>query len=207
MSMLAIALALTAASGPALSQDAMLRGYLACAAKRHDAEMHLLLDTKDEGDYRAAADTVTDDAKCDTKDEATATVVYAAFGPERGKLRGMVAEVLLKRSKTASRLAPQAPLSTYTAGWFAMTGRPQPIDEMAMCVAAINPGGITRLLATKPASSAQRDAFAALTPSLGTCLAKGYQLDTKPAGLRAALAEALYHRDYYAGAPGGGASK
>ena len=207
MSMLAFALALTAASGPALSQDAMLRGYLACAAKRHVPEMHLLLDTKDEGDYRSAADTVTNDAKCDTKDEATATVVYAAFGPERGKLRGTVAEILLKRSKTAGRLTPQVPLSNYTAGWFAMTGRPKPVDEMAMCVAAINPGGITRLLATKPASAAQRDAFTALTPSLGTCLAKGYQLDTKPAGLRAALAEALYHRDYFAAVPGGEASK
>ena len=76
-----------------------------------------------------------------------------------------------------------------------MTGRLKVIDEMAMCVAAIDPAGVLRLLATKPNSGAQQQAFNALSPSLGSCLAKGYQLDSKPTAVRSALAEALYHRD------------
>ena len=204
MSLLAAVLVLAGASGSAATSDAAIRSYVTCAAGSRDAQMRALLDTKAEEDYRAAALSVNDVGKCATSDAAVTAPLLAAFGSERGKFRGMVAEALLKRSTTVGTLAALPKVSNYTAGWFAMTGRPQAVDEMAMCVAATNPAGIMALLNTKPGSSWQRQTLTALTPSLGACLAKGYQLDTKPAGLRAALAEALYHRDYYVSVPGGG---
>lgn len=196
MSMIAAVLVVAGASGSATAPDVLMRDYITCAAGVREAQMRTLLDTKADGDYRAAALSVTDADKCARSDAAVTAPLLAAFGPERGKFRGMVAEALLKKSKSVDRLAPLARVSTYTAGWSTMSGRPRAVDEMAMCVAATNPAGIRALLATKPNSSGQRQAFTALTPSLGVCLAKGYQLDIRPTGLRAALAEALYHRTY-----------
>ena len=204
MSLLAAVLVLAGASGSAVTNDAAISSYVTCAAGSRDAQMRTLLDTKAEEDYRAAALSVNDVGKCATSDAAVTAPLLAAFGSERGKFRGMVAEALLKRSTTARTLPALPQVSSYTAGWFALSGRPRAVDEMAMCVAATNPGGIITLLGTKPGSPWQRQALTALTPSLGACLAKGYQLDTKPAGLRAALAEALYHRDFYVSVPGGG---
>ena len=204
MSLLAAVLVLAGASGSVASNDALMRSYINCAVSTREPQMRLLLDTKADDDYRAAALAVNDVGKCATSDAAVTVPLLAAFGPERGKFRGMVAEALLRRSTTARRLAALPQVSSYTAGWFALSGRPRAVDEMAMCVAATNPGGIITLLGTKPGSTWQRQALTALAPSLGACLAKGYQLDTKPAGLRAALAEALYHRDFYVSVPGGG---
>ena len=191
MSMLAAVMVLAGASGSAAAPDVLMRNYITCAAAYREVQMRTLLDTKTDEEYRAAALSVTDADKCARSDAAVTAPLLAAFGPERGKFRGMVAEALLKKSKTVGQLAPLARTSTYTAGWFALSGRPRAVDEMAMCVAATNPAGIRALLATKPGSPAQRRAFNALSPSLGACLAKGYQLDTRPAGLRAAMAEAL----------------
>ena len=195
MSLLALSLALAGAAAPAQSTDDFLRTYVACAVKRDETVMMAMLDAWDEGEYRAAAQNFTEDARCMSSDTAATTVVVSTFNQDRGKLRGMVAEALLKRSSSVRRLAPMPKAATYTAAWFPMTSRVTAIDEMAVCVAAIDPTVILNLLATQPSSAAQKQAFTALAPSLGTCLAKGYQLDSKPPALRAALAEALYHRD------------
>jgi len=195
MSLFALSLALVGVAAPAQSTDDVLRGYVACAVKRDEAVMQTMLDAWEEGAYRAAAQTFSEDARCMGDDAVATTVVVSTFNQDRGKLRGMVAEALIKRSSTARRLAPMPKAATYSAAWFPMTSRVTAIDEMAACVAAIDPAGVQKLIATQPSSAAQKQAFVALTPSLGTCLAKGYQLDTKPPALRAALAEALYHRD------------
>lgn len=195
MSAMVLAIALAGASAPAQSNDQMLRTYSECATRRSSDQMRALLDADDESAYRAAAEQFSGDPRCTLNDEVTTTVLASTFNQDRGKLRGMVAESLLKRSRTVAKLAPLPKAASYRAVWTRMTSRVAAVDEMAMCVAATDPAGIRTLLATNPNSTAQRQAFAALTPSLGTCLAKGYQLDTKPAGLRAALAEALYHRD------------
>ncbi len=193
---LVAAIALAGASATsAQGDDQVLRTYVTCTAKRSAADMQAMLNASDEGAYRAAAQTFSEDPRCTVNDDVATTVFLATANQDRGKLRGMVAEQMLKRSKTAARLAPQQKAATYSAVWTGMTGRVAAIDEMAMCAAAIDPAGILALLATTPNSGGQKQAFAALTPSLGTCLAKGYQLDTKPTALRAALAEALYHRD------------
>jgi len=195
MSALSLALTLVAAAAPAQGNDNVLRSYANCATKRETPQMQAMLDARSEAAYRSSSTEFSEDAHCGSRDEVTTAVVVASFNQDRGKLRGMVAESLLKRSAHARQLAPLAKNAMYRADWFAMTGRIQVIDEMAMCVAAINPAGVLAVLATKPNSSAQQQAFNSLTPSLGACLAGGYQLDTKPTALRAALAEALYHRD------------
>ncbi|MFM5916778.1 MAG: hypothetical protein ACKOOL_04495 [Novosphingobium sp.] len=195
MSGLGIALAMIGAAAPAQTTDDVLRTYIACAAKRGEVQMQQLLDARAEAEYRKAAQAFTEDPRCMVSDDVTTTVVVSTFNQDRGKFRGMVAESLVNRSKTAARLGPVAKAPAYSASWFGFTSRVQAVDEMAMCVAMIDPAGIRGLLATRPNSAGQKQAFAALTPSLGTCLAKGYQLDTKPPALRAALAEALYHRD------------
>ena len=195
MSILAASLALVGAAAPMQATDDVLRTYVTCAAKHGGVAMHSMLDTTSESEYRTAASDFSDVQRCVRQDEAATAVLFATYNENRGKLRGMIAEVLLKRSKTVARLAPLGQAKSYNAGWFTMTGRPHAVDEMAACVAAVDPAGIRTLLATQPGSAGQRLALGALTPSLGTCLAKGYQLDTRPPGLRAALAEALYQRD------------
>jgi hypothetical protein len=195
MSLIAAALVLVGASAPAQETDQILRTYTECAVRRSSDRMRAMLNAWDEGAYRTAAEQVSANPRCTPNDNVTTVVLTSSYNQNRGKLRGMAAESLLKRSDTVARLAPQPKAATYSAAWTAVTGRVRAVDEMAMCVAATDPAGILALLATSPNSTRQRQAFAALSPSLETCLAKGYQLDTKPAALRAALAEALYHRD------------
>jgi hypothetical protein len=206
MSMFAVALMIAGVSAPAASTDDVLRKYVACAAKRQDGQMRVMLNTKDEGEYRAAALAFASEPRCIRDDADYTAVLFATMNSDRGKLRGMVAESLLSRSKSVRQLPAVPQEKVYTANWFANSGRTRAVDEMAMCAAATNPVGVLTLLATKPGSDRQRSAFTGLTSTLGACLAKGYQLDTKPAGLRAALAEALYHRDYYAAVPGAGSA-
>ncbi len=195
MSILAAALMIAGAAAPAASTDDVMRKYVACAAKRQDAQMRLMLGATSESQYRSAALAFASEPRCIRNDADNTAVLFATMNADRGKLRGMVAESLLTRSKTVRNLtaAPQA--KVYTADWSSTSGRTRAVDEMAICAAATNPLGILTLLASKPGSEQQRVAFTGLTPTLGTCLAANYQLDTKPAGLRAALAEALYHRD------------
>lgn len=205
MSLFALALVLSGAGGAATAQadDRLTRDYLACAMPQRTKEMVDLLNTMDEGDYGRAANSVTAVERCaKTEKEATAPFM-AAFGADRGKLRGMVAEALLNGAQRAGQLAPLPPMKVYAANWFLLSGRPRPVDEMAMCVAETDPAGIEALLATAPASRAQSRALSALTPSIGNCLARGYQLNTMPTGLRSALAEALYHRAF----PASGAAR
>lgn len=195
MSLIVAALALVGASAPAQNSDQVLRSYAQCAAVRSSDQLRAMLDAWDEGGFRAAAQLAASDKRCLSNDDVTTTVLSAAYNLDRGKLRGLAAESLLKRSKTVAALAPLPKAPNYAGAWTVATGRVRAVDEMAICVAAIDPAGIRALLATAPSSNMQRQAIANLTPSLGACLAKGYQLDTRPVALRAALAEALYHRD------------
>lgn len=195
LSTFAIALSLVGASGPTQGTDQILRAFTQCAVARNSEQMREMLDAWDEGGFRTATEAAATNPRCIPNDTVTTTVLTSAFNLDRGKLRGMAAESLLKRSKTVAGLAPLAKATNYGAAWSTVTGRVRAVDEMAMCVAAIDPAGIRTLLATAPDSVAQRRAIGTLTPSLGNCLSAGFQLDAKPASLRAALAEALYHRD------------
>ncbi|MES2443681.1 MAG: hypothetical protein V4574_12690 [Pseudomonadota bacterium] len=108
--------------------------------------------------------------------------------------RGMFAEALLDKMPRPLGLAPLARVPQYSSVWTAVSGRDRSVEEMAVCVAAINPAGIEALIATQPESRDELAAVRAVTPSLGTCLVANVRLTANRQSLRAALAEALYHR-------------
>lgn len=111
-------------------------------------------------------------------------------------LRGAIAEAALSRNyDDAVLLQPIAfEQKRYLRPWFAATGRSAVVDEMAACIADTNPRAILTLSRTAPESKTEASAFAALTPSLGQCLAAGATLSATRPALRAALADALYQR-------------
>jgi len=110
--------------------------------------------------------------------------------------RGMLAEAALRQQLhgAASTLAPLPRQPNYAAPWFAATKRPTAVDELGLCVAETNPAGVRALLATEPEGPEETRALAAINPSLAPCLTTGATLNANRQSLRAALAEALYHR-------------
>ena len=114
----------------------------------------------------------------------------------RPLFRGLVAEELLKQrfSTAMAAAAPESLTRQYRSGWTASDGRDAAIDEMATCVAAIDPAGVRALLASEPASAGEATATGALSPSLGRCLAANAILRGNRQSIRAALAEAMFHR-------------
>jgi hypothetical protein len=65
-------------------------------------------------------------------------------------------------------------------------------EYLALCLVRTKPDEVAGLLATKPASDAERLAVAAMRPSLATCLRAGAAARLNAAGLRAVLALAAY---------------
>ena len=117
------------------------------------------------------------------------------FSIETDMLRGKLAEALLKSERSTIDALPILPLGKdYSRTWFAATGRNAVIDEMAVCVADIDPRGIAGLIATRAFSKDEGTAFGAVVPALGTCLRVGAKLQANRPALRAALADALYQR-------------
>lgn len=107
--------------------------------------------------------------------------------------RGMIAEELL-RGVAPITLQPLARLPEYHSLWLAVSGRYPVVEEMAVCVAATNPAGIVALLKTVPESPEEQAAMRAMSPSFGPCLVVNAHLTANRQSMRAALAEALYHR-------------
>ena len=118
----------------------------------------------------------------------------ARFTTSQDVMRGMYAEAILDTIKEDEVLQPLPSQPSYTRDWFAITGRDVVVDEMAVCVAEQNPAGIKALLATSAETPEELAAVRALTPSLGPCLPQNATLKANRQGLRAALAEALFHR-------------
>lgn len=65
-------------------------------------------------------------------------------------------------------------------------------EYLALCVVRTRPDEVAALLATKPASEAERLAIASIRPQLATCLRAGAAARLNAAGLRAVLALAAY---------------
>jgi hypothetical protein len=107
--------------------------------------------------------------------------------------RGMMAEALLGLAKIPP-LSVEPLQRVYHAEWQPASGRPVAVDEMAVCIAATNPVGVEALLATTPEATDEMQAISALSPSMHDCLAANARLTSNRESLRAALAEALYHR-------------
>lgn len=109
-------------------------------------------------------------------------------------IRGMLAEAVLDDQSGLADL-PILPIqTTYSRPWFAVSGRNSAVDEMAVCVAEINPGAIVTLIKTLPRSEEEKQQVAALGPVLAPCLRNTAKLTANRLSLRAALAEGLYHR-------------
>lgn len=108
--------------------------------------------------------------------------------------RGMLAEAVLRKDNLAASLTPSERKASYTASWFSVTGRPLAVDEMGACLAETNPAGVRALVATTVQSSEEARSFSELSAWMGPCLTVGAQLNANRQSLRAALAEALYHR-------------
>jgi len=106
----------------------------------------------------------------------------------------MLAEAALEKTSADEALQPLAPQPSYEREWFMLTGRDRVVDEMAVCVADQTPAGVRALLATKPEGPEELAAVQALSATLGPCLPTGATLKANRQSLRAALAEALYHR-------------
>ena len=119
--------------------------------------------------------------------------VMVSYPPEI--MRGNIAEELLKKNRPAVANLSRLPIQKgYTRSWFAFTGRPQSVDEMATCVAETNPAAVMALVDSEPFSGSENAAFGNLVPVMGPCLVAGTKLEGKREPLRASLAEALYQR-------------
>jgi hypothetical protein len=108
--------------------------------------------------------------------------------------RGMLAEAALRLEFKSLQFSPLQRQPRYERAWFAVTGRPIAVDEMAACVADTYPAGVRALLATIAETPDERRAISDLSSWLGPCLTVGATLNANRQSLRAALAEALYHR-------------
>lgn len=108
--------------------------------------------------------------------------------------RGMLAEAALRQNYSRASLPPLPRERVYSRPWFAATGRPNVVDEMAACVADTNPAGVQALLSTMAETAEEGAAVSRLMPSMGPCLTVGAKLNANRQSLRASLAEALYHR-------------
>lgn len=204
MSLLAASLVLASATTASQADDSLLRSYVACLANRDVPKMERLLAADGEGDFRAAATDLAAEPRCGKRADMESGIFLATYSVNPGKLRGMVAEALLRRPGGLAHLSALPREKIYAANWFLVSGRPRPMDEMAVCVAATNPDGIARLIQTRPGSAGENDALAALNASLGQCLGVGYELRGTSVEVRGALSEAIFHRSYASLAQTGG---
>lgn len=108
--------------------------------------------------------------------------------------RGMLAEAALQKAGRLPTLEPVTAPAAYQRGWFAATTRNPAVDEMAVCTVEVNPAAVRELLRTPPETTEELAAVQSLSATLGPCLPQGATLKANRQSLRAALAEAFYHR-------------
>jgi hypothetical protein len=111
-------------------------------------------------------------------------------------MRGMLAEELIRREAAqVGQLPLMQPLQQiYVRPWYPVTDRDPIVDEMATCVAEVNPVGTLALFQTDPYSDGEMVVVRILSADFGRCLRAGARLTANRQSLRAALAEALYQR-------------
>jgi hypothetical protein len=161
-------------------------------ADKRSTSVHRLLDATTEEEAAVASTVLAREVQCiiPGPDTSMGWTLNAPVAIERG----MYAEAMIAKMHHPLGLAPLAREREYHSPWNAVSGRAAVVDEMATCVAATNPAQIEALLRTASDSREELTAFAAIAPSLGPCLAANVQMNANRVGIRAALAEALYHR-------------
>ena len=178
------------------------RQMAACLVHRRQSAASAMLDAADDAGFikadRALSRETSDCLSITTDAQAQTGVRMQASRP---LWRGLVAEQLVMNRFATAAPAPEPIQRRYASAWTAIDGRGAVIDEMAVCASSTNPAGVRALLVTEPASPAEATAMGALSPTLGQCLAAGATLQGNRQSIRAALAEALYHRLAAPGAP------
>ena len=177
-------------------QESMFR-FTECTVTLSESRMRTYLDTRSQAEFVKASkafDQSDRASRCNTDGYVGGDAALINFGSDLGVSRGMTAESFLRKYKDRANLPPLAPQATYPRAWHTMTGRAAQIDEMATCVADMNPAGIMAITKTQFGSKKEKKAIDALAPALGKCLSTGYKMNTNQLGIRTALTEALYHR-------------
>jgi hypothetical protein len=175
--------------------NATMYRFMECAVARRESRVRVLIDSRSEAEFQSAYRALDDVQRCNVDAYVDNTASTIAFTADRGTTRGFLSEIFLKKKTDAFvALTPLPIQQVYARDWYSMTGRARAVDEMATCVADVDPAAIAALLHTGIGGSDQKTAIAALMPSVGQCLSKTVRLKTNPLGLRTALAEALYHR-------------
>ena len=177
-------------------QESMFR-FTECTVTLNEGRMRTYLDTRSKAEFAVAArafDQSDRASRCNTEGYVGGDAALINFGSDLGVSRGMTAEAFLRKYKGRTNLPALAPQHVYKRDWFVMTGRAVQIDEMATCVADVNPAGIMAITKSDFGSKKEKKAIDALAPMVGQCLSAGYKMTINQLGLRTALTEALYHR-------------
>jgi hypothetical protein len=166
--------------------------FTRCMAEKRGASVRRLLEVENADALQQTMAVLSREVQCNIggPDMITGYSLNAPLDVQRG----MYAEALLARMRHPLGLPALARVAVYHSGWNAVSGRSATVDEMAVCVADTNPGGVEALLATDANSREELAVFGALSASFGPCLVANTQLNATRVGVRAALAEALYHR-------------
>ena len=182
-------------SGKPISQSVIdTHLYAECVVHRRSAQSADYLKLTDPQQTSIARINLGRDIQCTNAQVSSEFSTEQRLDVPTDLYRGMIAEALMA-SRFPRSTPPALPLTrTYVSPWAAVSGRAAPVEEMGLCVAATNPAGIKAVLATHPESEEELVALRALSPSMGPCLAANVKLTANRQGIRATLAEALYHR-------------
>lgn len=185
----------TPAQARSLSADAAVTAHKVakCIYARRPADVAAALGTTAAGDYQRYHAILSRSPQCRDIGVESAMIDGATVVVPADILRGMLAEEALAGSRFRS-LQPVQSGADYKRPWFAATGRPAAVDEMAVCTAEQNPAGVRVLIEAQPESSGELEAIQGLSATLGACLPQGATLSANRQSLRAALADALYQR-------------
>jgi len=182
----------------AVANQRAVRGahnYATCVVHRRESLARAYLDATTAQEIAKSSSALFRDIECLDIPGFSGFAIARRIAMPEDVQRGILAEAMLKQEGgLRAAFAPQPLAKTYQAPWSAISGRGPVVDEMAVCVSQTDPQGVANLLATLPESEDEQQAIGAISPYLGPCLQNGAQLTANRQSLRAALAEALYHR-------------
>lgn len=176
--------------------DTLMYRIAECSANLYEPAVRAVLAARDADSLDKAKRPLHELRRCDFVYEVDANAEVFTMALDLPTMRGLYAEAMLRNKKADDGLQPLPLVQNYNRDWFAITGRPTALDDMATCVAAIDPAGIQSIFKTKYGSEDEKLAVAALVPDYGQCLQTGFELRSDSKTIRQALAEALYHRAF-----------
>lgn len=172
-----------------------MHNMASCLYAKRGPLVRAMLDSKDGKEIDRISGQLSASVTCLAMIATTDGADSTTLSYPRDIYRGSLAEAVLGKMDAAmSGLAALPPQPAVMLDWFALTGRDPVVDSMAVCVTESNPQGVAALLRSRDETDAEKAALRGLAPSLGPCLLTGATLKANRQSLRAALAEAMYHR-------------